>query len=131
MSTFNVIGVAGSGVTVYRKWLDAISDNIANMDNVSKTSEKAFQARYVVAQEAQDGNGAQVGGLALGSAEGILAYEPDNPLADSEGYVRRPDIDLGSQMAQMIMAQRAYQANLSMVDRARDSYQAAINLGRG
>jgi flagellar basal-body rod protein FlgC len=131
MSTFNVIGVAGSGVTVYRKWLDAISDNIANMDNVSKTSEKAFQARYVVAQEAQDGNGAQVGGLALGSAEGILAYEPDNPLADSEGYVRRPDIDLGSQMAQMIMAQRAYQANLSMVDRARDSYQAAINLGKG
>jgi flagellar basal-body rod protein FlgC len=131
MSTFNVIGVAGSGVTVYRKWLDAISDNIANLDNVSKTSEKAFQARYVVAQEAQDGNGAQVGGLAFGSAEGILAFEPDNPLADSEGYVRRPDIDLGSQMAQMIMAQRAYQANLSMVDRARDSYQAAINLGKG
>ena len=131
MSTFNVIGVAGSGVTVYRKWLDAISDNIANLDNVSKTSDKAFQARYVVAQEAQDGNGAQVGGLAYGSADGILAYEPDNPLADSEGYVRRPDIDLGSQMAQMIMAQRAYQANLSMVDRARDSYQAAINLGKG
>jgi flagellar basal-body rod protein FlgC len=131
MSTFNVIGVAGSGVTVYRKWLDAISDNIANIDNVSKTSDKAFQARYVVAQEAQDGNGAQVGGLALGSAEGILTYEPDNPLADSEGYIRRPDIDLGSQMAQMIMAQRAYQANLSMVDRARDSYQAAINLGKG
>jgi flagellar basal-body rod protein FlgC len=131
MSTFNAIGVAGSGVTVYRKWLDAISDNIANMDNVSKTSQSAFQARYVVAQEAQDGNGAQVGGIALGNAAGILTYEPDNPLADTEGYVRRPDIDLGSQMAQMIMAQRAYQANLAVVDRARDSYQAAINLGKG
>jgi len=131
MSTFNVIGVAASGVTVYRKWLDAVADNIANIDNVSKTSDKAFQARYVVAQQAQDGNGAQVGGIALGSAEGVLAYEPDNPLADTEGYVRRPDIDLGGQMAQMIMAQRAYQANLSVVDRARDSYQAAINLGKG
>ena len=130
MSTFNAIGVAGTGVTVYRKWLDAVSDNIANMDNVSKTSDKAFQARYVVAQEAQDGNGAQVGGIAYGSAEGKLSYEPDNPLADTEGYVRRPDIDLGSQMAQMIMAQRAYQANLSVVDRARDSYAAAINLGK-
>jgi flagellar basal-body rod protein FlgC len=130
MSTFNAIGVAGSGVTVYRKWLDAVSDNIANMDNVSRTSEKAFQARYVVAQEAQDGNGAQVGGIALGSAEGQLSYEPDSPLADSEGYVRRPDIDLGSQMAQMMMAQRAYQANLSVVDRARESYQAAIQLGK-
>jgi flagellar basal-body rod protein FlgC len=130
MSTFNAIGVAGTGVTVYRKWLDAVSDNIANIDNVSRTSENAFQARYVVAQEAQDGNGAQVGGIAYGSAEGKLSYEPDNPLADSEGYVRRPDIDLGSQMAQMIMAQRAYQANLSVVDRARDSYAAAINLGK-
>jgi flagellar basal-body rod protein FlgC len=130
MSTFNAIGVAGSGVTVYRKWLDAVSDNIANIDNVSRTSENAFQARYVVAQEAQDGNGAQVGGIAYGSAEGKLSYEPDNPLADTEGYVRRPDIDLGSQMAQMMMAQRAYQANLSVVDRARDSYTAAINLGK-
>ena len=60
----------------------------------------------------------------------MLAYEPDNPLADTEGYVRRPDIDLGSQMAQMIMAQRAYQANLSVVDRAEESYTAAINLGK-
>lgn len=130
MSMFNAIGVAGTGVTVYRKWLDAVSDNIANLNNVSRTSENAFQARYVIAQEAADGNGAQVGGVAFGSAQGILAHEPDNPLADAEGYVRRPDIDLGAQMAQMMMAQRAYQANLSVVDRARDSYAAAINLGK-
>ena len=130
MSTFNAIGVAGTGVTVYRKWLDAVSDNIANIDNVSRTSEKAFQARYVVAQEAADGNGAQVGGVAFGSANGVLAYDPENPLADAKGYVRRPDIDLGGQMAQMMMAQRAYQANLAVVDRAKDSYTAAINLGK-
>lgn len=130
MSTFNAIGVAGTGVTVYRKWLDAVSDNIANIDNTSRTSENAFQARYVIAQEAADGNGAQVGGVAFGSAQGVLAHEPDNPLADAEGYVRKPDIDLGSQMAQMMMAQRAYQANLAVVDRARDSYTAAINLGK-
>jgi len=131
MSTFNAIGVATSGVTVYRKWLDAVSDNLANMDNVSRTSENAFQARYIVAREAQDGNGAEVAGVAYGKAEGILTYEPDNPLADTEGYVRRPDIDMGGQMAQMIMAQRSYQANLSVVDRARESYQAAIQLGKG
>jgi flagellar basal-body rod protein FlgC len=130
MSTFNAIGVAASGVTVYRKWLDAVSDNIANMNNVSRTNEAAFQARYVIAQEAADGNGAEVGGIQYGSAQGVLAYEPDNPLADNQGYVRRPDIDMGSQMAQMMMAQRAYQANLSVVDRAKDSYTAAINLGK-
>jgi flagellar basal-body rod protein FlgC len=130
MSTFNALGVAATGVTTYRKWLDAVSDNIANMNNVSRTSEKAFQARYVVAQEAQDGNGVQVGGVAFGSDEGVLVHEPDNPLADNQGYVRKADIDLGSQMAQMMMAQRAYQANLAVVDRAKESYQAAINLGK-
>jgi flagellar basal-body rod protein FlgC len=130
MSTFNAIGAAGTGVTVYRKWLDAVSDNIANIDNVSRTSDNAFQAKYVIAREAQDGNGAEVAGIAQGSAEGRLVFEPNHPLADAEGYVRYPDIDLGSQMAQMIMAQRAYQANLSVVDRARDSYAAAIQLGK-
>jgi flagellar basal-body rod protein FlgC len=130
MSTFNAIGVASTGVTVYRKWLDAVSDNIANMDNVSRTSDKAFQARYVIAQQAADGNGAEVGGVAFGSAKGIVTYDPENPLADGQGYVRRPDIDLGGQMAQMMMAQRGYQANLAVVDRAKESYTAAINLGK-
>lgn len=130
MSTFNAIGVAGTGVTVYRKWLDAVSDNIANISNVSRTSEDAFQARYVIARAAQDGNGAEVGGTALGSAQGRLVHEPSNPLADADGYVRYPDIDLGDQMAQMMIAQRSYQANLAVVDRARDSYTAAIQLGR-
>jgi flagellar basal-body rod protein FlgC len=58
-------------------------------------------------------------------------YEPKNPLADKDGYVRYPDIDLGDQMAQLIMAQRGYQANLSVIDRATKSYQAALQLGKG
>ncbi|GIF43644.1 flagellar basal body rod protein FlgC [Actinoplanes xinjiangensis] len=130
MSTFNAIGIAGSGVTVYRKWLDAAADNLANINTTTRTSENAFQARYVAARAASDGNGAEVAGVHFGSAEGILAYEPENPLADAEGYVRRPDIDMGNQMAQLMMAQRSYQANLAVVDRARDSYTAAINLGK-
>ena len=88
MSTFNMLGIAATGVTVHQKWLDAVSDNIANVNNVSRTAENAFQARYVIAQAAPDGNGAQVGGIAFGSAEGRLVYEPDHPLADADGYVR-------------------------------------------
>jgi flagellar basal-body rod protein FlgC len=133
MSMFTVLGVASSGVSVYRKWLDAVSDNISNIDTVRATSDKAFQARYVLAQAVDYGQGtggAQVGGIAYGSAEGRMVYSPDHPLADAEGYVRLPDIDLSSQMTQLIMAQRGYQANLSVVDRARDAYSAAVNLGR-
>ena len=133
MPLFGAIGIAGTGVTVYRKWLDAVSDNIANVNNASPTSGNAFQARYVRAQAVDYGSGtggAEVAGVALGSAEGRMVYEPDNPIADKDGYVRYPDIDLGSQMGQLIMAQRAYQANLSVASRAVDAYQAALQLGR-
>ena len=127
---FGAIGIAGTGVTVYRKWLDAVSDNIANINTVTSTSGDAFRARYVMAQPASDGNGAEVAGAAWGSKEGRLDYQPDHPLADKEGYVRLPDIDLSSQMSQLIMAQRAYQANLAVVDRARTAYESALQLGR-
>jgi flagellar basal-body rod protein FlgC len=130
MTVFDSIGIAGTGATVYRKWLDAVSDNLSNLNDVAPTSGNAFQQRYVIAQEASDGNGAQVGGIVLGSAAGRMVYEPDNPVADKNGYVRYPDIDLSDQMGQLIMAQRGYQANLSVVDRARDAYQAALQLGR-
>jgi flagellar basal-body rod protein FlgC len=131
MGLFGAIGIAGSGITVHRKWLDAISDNIANMNNVSPTSATAYQERFVVAAEAQNGGGAEIGGLLFGDGKGRLVYQPDHPLADKDGMVRYPDIDLGSQMSQMIMAQRGYQANLAVVDRARDAYQAALQIGRG
>ena len=51
-------------------------------------------------------------------------------LADAEGYVKYPDVDLGDQMTQLMMAQRGYQANLAVVERATSAYQAALQLGR-
>ena len=132
MSTFGAIGVASTGMTVYRKWIDAVSDNLANMNNATSTAEAAYQAKYVVASEipTSNGGGAQVSGIALGSAEGRVVYEPTNPLADQDGYVRYPDVDMASQMTQLIMAQRGYQANAAVVDRAKTSYEAALQIGR-
>ncbi|WP_223692965.1 flagellar basal body rod protein FlgC [Leifsonia poae] len=128
--TFDAIGIAGTGLTLHRKWLDAISDNLANINTAKPTDGAAFQARYVVAQEGQGVTGAYVAGAAYGSAEGRMVYEPDNPVADAKGYVRYPDIDLSSQMGSLIMAQRGYQANAAVVDRAKETYQAALEIGR-
>lgn len=133
MGTFDAIGIAGSGMSVYRTWLDAISDNLANLNTVRGTGEEAFRARFVRAESVEYGEpaGARVAGVELGSAEGRLVYEPDNPLADEEGYVRYPDIDMSSQMTYLIMAQRGYQANAAVVERARETYTAALQIGRG
>ncbi len=133
MGVLNTLGISGSGLLAHRKWLDAVSDNISNINTTSRTNEDAFQERFINAQAVDYGSGeggVRVAGTQFGSAEGRLVYEPDNPLADEEGYVKYPDIDLGEQMTQLLMAQRGYQANLAVVERATNTYQAALQLGK-
>src|SRR5690606_19900493 len=116
---------ARSGMGAYKLWLDAVADNVANIDDVSPTSATAFQERFVVVQatEAPDGSdvggGASVSAVAFGDPNGRVTYEPNHPLADANGMVRRPDIDLADQMVYMQLAQRGYQANLNTFERAR------------
>jgi len=126
----DAIGIAGSGMTMHRKWLDAIADNMANANTVTGTDGDAFQARYIVAQESQGVSGVTAE-AAFGDAEGRLVFEPNHPLADADGYVRYPEIDLAEQMGHLIMAQRGYQANAAVVDRAKTAYEAALQIGRG
>ncbi len=135
MSVFDTLGISGSGLLVHRKWMDAVSDNISNINTASRTNEDAFRERFIVAQAVDYGSGE--GGVRVARAEfggdpnGRVVYEPDHPLANEDGYVRYPDIDLGDQMVQLLMAQRGYQANLAVVERATSAYQAALQLGKG
>ncbi|GAB4082718.1 flagellar basal body rod protein FlgC [Modestobacter muralis] len=134
MAAFDTLGIAGSSLFVHRKWMDAVSDNIANINTVNPAGEDAFQERMVVAQAVDYGSGeggVRVARTELGSAEGRMVFEPDNPMADAEGYVRYPDIDLGDQMTQLLMAQRGYQANLATIKSATEAYQMALQLGKG
>jgi flagellar basal-body rod protein FlgC len=134
MALFDAMSIAGSGMMAHRKWLDAVSDNISNINTASRTSEDAFKERMVDVQAVDYGSGdggVRVAGVQFGSGEGRIVNEPDNPLADADGNVKYPDIDLGDQMAELMMAQRGYQANAAVIDRAKDAYQAALQLGKG
>ena len=136
MSIFSAISTSGTGLTTFRTWIDVLANNIANVNTAKPTSGPAFQAQYVQAQEISGGGngigqGVEVTALPLSSATGRLTYQPDNPLADTNGYVRLPDIDMGEQMGNLIMAQRGFQANAAVIDRARQTYLDAINIGKG
>jgi flagellar basal-body rod protein FlgC len=131
---FNAITTAGTGLQTYQLWIDALGNNIANVNTITPTSGNAFQAQFVEAQAlpaGQDGvgGGVRATGLPGSDPNGIVTYDPGNPLADGQGYVRRPDIDLSEQMGNLIMAQRAYQANATVVDRATSVYEAGIAIG--
>jgi len=135
MSMFGSLGVSASGMGVYKTWIDAISDNVANINTVRPSDQPAFQRRMVVAQSVGGesggvGDGARVAGIRLGDPEGRLRHDPDHPLADEDGNVRSPDIELSDEMTHLIVAQRSYQANVTVFERARDAYQRALEIGR-
>jgi len=134
---FHSLSISGSGMDVYQTWLDAIADNVANINNVSSTDEAAFQERFVIADAQQSSrlnggqmNGAKVSRIEFGNPYGRVVFDPDHVLADEEGMVRIPDIELSHQMTHMLVAQRAYQANVSAFRTARDAYQRALEIGR-
>jgi flagellar basal-body rod protein FlgC len=143
MGLFDPISTAITGVNVSQTWLDTISDNIANMNDVTSPSQGAYQTRFVVASaipgqvegtgpgaatEASVGGGTEVAGIALGSPDGVLEYDPSNPLADKQGMVRSANVNLGDQMSNMMMAQNGYEANLATIQQAEQAYQAALGL---
>ena len=139
MAMFDALHTSASALTVNRTWMDAISDNLANMNTVRPMDQAAFQERFVVAQSVEGdgvgadggiGRGARVAGVQYGSAAGRVVHDPTHPFANAEGYVRYPDVDMGNQMVQMMLAQRGYQANLAAIERARNSYEAALELGK-
>ena len=143
MGLFDPISSAMTGVNVSQTWMDAISDNIANMNDTSSTSQGVYQTRYVVAGtipgqvegsgagsgvESSIGGGTQVEGIALGSPAGVEESDPSSPLADKQGMVRVADVDLGQQMTDMMLAQRGYEANLATITSAEQAYQSAMGL---
>ena len=105
MTLFGTLGIAASGITTNRRWMDTLSDNIANVSTVTSPDDPAgaFRERFVVAQAQAYGSGE--GGVRvvegrLGNNVGRLTYQPDHPLAGTEGelkgYVRLPDMDMST-----------------------------------
>lgn len=131
MRLFGAISTSATGVQLGRRWMDAVSDNIANANTVRPGGEEPYRAKQVVAQARQDGTGVDTVGIVEQGGAPEVVYDPDNPLADGEGYVTRPKVDLGQEMTNMLMASRLYQANLAVMTQARDAYQAALQIGRG
>ena len=127
---FEMLRIANTSLGAHQTWLDALGDNIANVNTVRSMNDSAYQAKFVVFQPRADG-GVDVAGTAASSAQGRVVSMPDSPLADADGYVRAPDVDMASEMSQLIMAQRGYQSSVQVTKTAQDSYNSALSIGEG
>lgn len=127
--SYDAIGISSTGMTLSQTWLNAISDNLANINDTAATNKPVFQERYIQAQANPGLGGVGMPVTLFGSAAGQLVYDPENPVANAQGYVKDTTIDMSTQMTDLIEAQRAYQANSNAITSAKDMYQAALQIG--
>lgn len=147
MRIFRSIDIAGSGLTANRLWMDTISGNLANV-NTTRTEGggpyvrrvPVFQERLMEAIGAEE-NRVKKGWFGLQSASGVrvvdiaqdatpprLAYQPDHPDANADGYVAYPNVNVVKEMADMMVASRAYEANLTVVETDKSVWTAALGI---
>lgn len=135
MTTFSSMDIGRTGVGFANHWIDTIAHNMANSNTVTPGDEEPFRALRPVAETlgggpfAAGGSGVRVGEFVRDEGEPPLTHDPEHPLADEDGMIARPVMDMAGQMADLMLAQRGYQANLNTVKSAHEAYQASLQLG--
>ena len=142
MPTFSIFDIAGSGMSAQSVRLNATASNLANADSVAATPEAAYRAKHPVFQAiepATAGTPSPAGNQraavrVAGVIESVDAperrYQPGHPLADAEGYVYTPRVNVVDEMVNMISASRSYQNDVEVMKTARDLMLATLKIGQ-
>lgn len=144
MSFLSGMDISGSGLTAQRMRMDVISENIANVDTTRTENGTPYTRKFVVLEQ-RNANFADVLKNSSGnSPEGgvrvteigddpspyQLVYDPTNPDAGADGYVRMPNVDVTQEMVDMISAYRSYQANVTAFNAYKDMAVKALEIGK-
>jgi flagellar basal-body rod protein FlgC len=138
MSLFRMLDVAGSGLSAQTVRLNLIASNLANAEAVSSSVERTYRARQPVFASILEGYGEDLEaapGVAVvavvESASPLRAdYHPEHPLADADGYVYRPNVNVVEEMANLISASRSYETNVEVVNTAKQLALRTLSLGQ-
>ena len=133
MTLFSVFDISGSAMAAQSKRLNVSASNMANADSVAGPDGQPYRARQVMFEadtSAQGIGGVRVSDVVESTAPDRLVYEPGNPLADEQGYVRMPNVNVVNEMVNTISASRSYQANVEVMNSARALMQKTLTLGQ-
>jgi len=141
MSSFKAFDIAGSGMAAQSVRLNTTASNLANADSVSGTAANVYKPRHPIfeavraqlaAQGASETQPAvRVRGIYESTAAPTQRFEPGNPLADTNGYVYAPAVNVVEEMVNMISASRSYQNNVEVMNTSKDLLLATLRLGQG
>ena len=151
MSFFDAISIAASGLTAQRVRMDVTSENLANADTTQGANGQPYQRQEVVLQQVGGGFSAALSGamgnspipsgISSGAAGGVqvsgivsdptpdkLTYDPGNPAANAQGYVRMPNVDPVNEMVDMIDESRSYESDVTAMNTAKTMYEKTLTL---
>lgn len=130
---FGAMDNAASGVGMASRWLDTIAHNISNINTYTAVGDEPFRAQFLLVEESEDGDtggGVNLVGITEAEGDAALIYDPSHPLANEDGLVQAPLVDLTGQMSDMIIASRHYQVNTRVITTAHEAYKSALTIGR-
>ncbi len=148
MGLFQAFDISASGMTAQQFRADIISENLANL-NTTRTEDGTTYRRKIVsfAEKGNDtferylteatrrgshvGNGVKVTGVYEDdSTDFIMEYDPSHPDADENGYVSYPNVNIVTEMTNLIDANRAYEANITAFNASKSMAQAGLQIGK-
>lgn len=144
MSLSNVFDIAGSAMSAQTVRLNTTASNMANAQSVSSNTGDTYRARKPVFElqqpealvpgdapvAVQSGQGVRIAGIVESDAPLRQEYNPSHPLADDNGYVYYPNVNVVEEMADMISASRSFQVNAEIMNTAKQMMQRALTLGQ-
>ncbi|MBW2185818.1 MAG: flagellar basal body rod protein FlgC [Desulfuromonadales bacterium C00003068] len=143
MGIFTSLNISASALQAQRTRLDTISSNMANAETTRTPEGGPYKRKMVVFESQQMSfaehlssrsnkaiNGVRVSRIAVDQREPKLVYDPQHPDADDRGYVSMPDIDILKETTDMMMATRAYEANITTIKSAKRMALKALEIGK-
>lgn len=135
MSLSNVFNIASSAMTAQSQRLNAVASNLANADSATSSTGEPYRAKQIVFSAMPIGGdsgsaGVRVAGVIEDPSPMKRMYDPKHPLADSQGFVTMPNVNVVEEMVNMISASRSYQNNADMMNTAKTMLMKTLALGQ-
>ncbi|WP_352419594.1 flagellar basal body rod protein FlgC [Proteiniborus sp.] len=146
MKIFNTIDISATGMTAERTRMEIISKNIANASVTRTSGGTPYRRQMVVFKQNEatpfsnclskysnkllNAKGVKISAIIEDKTPFKQIYEPGHPDSDSNGYVQMPNVDITTEMVDMISATRAYEANMSAISSAKNMAMKALEIGR-
>ena len=129
--SYSIFDIAGSAMRAQNLRLNATASNLANANSIAGSEEDAYRARHPVfaAMLKDEIGGVETRGVVESAREVNKRYEPDNPMANEEGYVFGSNVDNVEEMANMMSSSRSYQSNVELLGTVRELMLQTLRMG--